>query len=172
MVAFDGYTGPPFHTDEGAELLDRQGNLVVPILQVRQDFNLKNKFCSRFQFPLVVAYAITVHKSQGVTLPRVVCDISEKDFTTGLSYVAISRVSTLNGLMFDAPFDRSCVFRAKATNAMQARLTDVEERKKSMLTEPLYRPENAPDGSSGFSDDDHESYNIYDVSSDEDGGNG
>ncbi|EAQ89410.1 hypothetical protein CHGG_06029 [Chaetomium globosum CBS 148.51] len=90
MVALDKYTGPPYYTRD-VELQDGQGRLVVPILQVRQDFTLKNKTCSRTQFPLVVAYAITVHKSQGITLPKVVCDISEREFASGLSYVAVSR---------------------------------------------------------------------------------
>ncbi len=75
---------------------------------------MKGKTCSRTQFPLVVSYAITVHKSQGVTLPQVVCDISEREFASGLSYVAISRASRLDGLMFDVPFDRDRVYRVPA----------------------------------------------------------
>ena len=154
MVAFKTYTGPPFQTDAGTDLQDGEGTLVVPILQVRQDFSLNNESCSRTQFPLMVSYAITVHKSQGITLPKVVCDISEREFTTGLSYVAISRVSTLNGLLFDAPFDRSRVFREAPTKAMQARLKDYDERRKGVLTEPLYHPRNASDDSDSHNNDD------------------
>ncbi|KAG5972380.1 hypothetical protein E4U58_006660 [Claviceps cyperi] len=54
---------------------------------------------TRTQFPLTVAYAITVHKSQGTTLDRAVVDVSAKDFSPGLSYVAVSRVKTLDGIM-------------------------------------------------------------------------
>ena len=43
-------------------------------------------------FSVVLAYAITVHKSQGLTLDKVVLDISAKDHSLGLTYVAISRV--------------------------------------------------------------------------------
>ncbi|OXV10490.1 hypothetical protein Egran_01749, partial [Elaphomyces granulatus] len=71
MVAFDKYDGPPYVVD-GSELRDVKGRLVVPILRVQQDFNLKGNTCSRMQFPLVISYAITVHMSQSVTLSQVV----------------------------------------------------------------------------------------------------
>jgi len=72
---------------------------------------------SREQFPLVVSYAITVHKSQDVTLDKVVCDISGAEFASGLRYVAVSRVSKLQGLMFDVPFDRGRVCRDPPSRA-------------------------------------------------------
>ncbi|EAQ91836.1 hypothetical protein CHGG_00071 [Chaetomium globosum CBS 148.51] len=61
------------------------------------DFMVGADSCSREQFPLLVSYAITVHKSQGITLDKVVCDISAPEFASGLSYVAVSRVKTLGG---------------------------------------------------------------------------
>jgi len=74
MVDFDKYDGPPYvasYVADGSELRDMKGRLVVPILRVlrvQQDFNLKDNTCNRMQFPLVASYAITVHKSQSVTL--------------------------------------------------------------------------------------------------------
>lgn len=49
------------------------------------------------QFPVVLAYAITIHKSQGMTYKRVACDITTC-FTSGQAYVALSRCSSLEGL--------------------------------------------------------------------------
>ena len=78
--------------------------------------------CSRRQFPLTLAYYITIHKSQGATLEKAVLDISQRDFQSGLTYVAASRVKSLQGLMFDVPFsldqlrvkrDMTGIFRAK-----------------------------------------------------------
>lgn len=52
---------------------------------------------SRTQYPLKVAYALTVHKSQGSTLDRAVIDISEA-FAEGQVYVGLSRVRDLKSL--------------------------------------------------------------------------
>jgi ATP-dependent exoDNAse (exonuclease V) alpha subunit len=106
------------------EELRRGEDLVVPILRVRQEFTVGANSCYREQFPLLVSYAITVHKSQGITLDKVVCDISAPEFASGLSYVAVSRVKTLGGLVFENPFDRNRVYRETPTKAMNLKLLD------------------------------------------------
>ena len=52
-----------------------------------------------------LAYAITVYKSQGLTLPKVVLDLSQTEHCLGLLYVAISQVKLLDRLLFKGPFD-------------------------------------------------------------------
>ncbi|EAQ88621.1 hypothetical protein CHGG_05240 [Chaetomium globosum CBS 148.51] len=132
MVPFDDYDGPAFTMPNGEPL--RSGEkLVVPILRVRQDFMVGANSCSRKQFPLWVSYAITVHKSQGITLDKVVCDISAPEFASGLSYVAVSRVKTLGGLMFKRPFDRSRIYRETPSRAMGLKLSDHATRQLQAL---------------------------------------
>jgi ATP-dependent exoDNAse (exonuclease V) alpha subunit len=135
MVAFDSYTGPPFLTPDGEELRDGS-KLVVPILRVRQEFTLGASTGYREQFPLLVCYAITVHKSQGVTLDKAVYDISAPEFASGLSYVAVSRVKTLDGLMFESPFDRSRIYREVPVQSMQLKILDYDTRMLQLLDPP------------------------------------
>jgi ATP-dependent exoDNAse (exonuclease V) alpha subunit len=61
--------------------------------------------CSRTQFPLRLAYAITVHKCQGMSLSAAVINMGQKEHCLGLSYVAVSRVRTIGGIVFEKPFD-------------------------------------------------------------------
>lgn len=82
-------------------------------------------------FPVVLAYAITIHKSQGLTLKRIVMDISKRDFQTGLIYVGISRVKELRGIMFDRYFDISR-FIENPNDIRQLRIEDQIRRSKAI----------------------------------------
>lgn len=55
---------------------------------------------SRTQIPLTAAWAMTVHKAQGMTLSRVIVDLRDS-FEPGQAYVALSRAETLQGLKVD-----------------------------------------------------------------------
>ena len=91
-VLFDHYSGPTL--SDGT----------VPITPLRRSWSLSGGSCSRLQLPLKLAWAVTIHKSQGLTLDKVVVDIGKKEFCAGLTFVAISRVRRMTDLLLNPPF--------------------------------------------------------------------
>ena len=103
---------PDNYAENGPCQRTSDGQPMIPIIPVRREWEVGSVTYSREIFPVVLAYAITVHKSQGLTLDKVVLDISTKDHSLGLTYVAISRVRTVQGLMFEKPFHISRFLQA------------------------------------------------------------
>lgn len=79
------------------------------------------------QYPLRLAWAITVHKSQGLSFDRAIIDIAQS-FAGGQAYVALSRLRTAEGLVLSSRFPRQQV-------AVPDRLAHFEKSKRQLPSE-------------------------------------
>ena len=77
------------------------------------------------QFPLRVAWAITIHKSQGLTFDRVTIDAGAA-FAFGQVYVALSRCRTLEGISLDTPISYSAICSDMHVSDFNARIPEIQ----------------------------------------------
>ena len=77
---------------------DNHDNVINVERDLRKIQIYSNAFLYRKQFPLTIAYAMTIHKSQGLSLKCVLADLGKSVFSPGMSYVCLSRVTSLDGL--------------------------------------------------------------------------
>ena len=114
MVRFDNYSGPTL------------ADGTIPITPLRRTWSNAGAQSSRLQLPLKLAWAVTIHKSQGLTLDKVMIDIGRKEFCAGLTYVACSRVRRLKDLLFISPFPYERLSNISKSKRLQERLCEDE----------------------------------------------
>ena len=78
--------------------------------------------------PLMLGYSMTIHKSQGVTMPRIMINLGPREFACGLTYTAVSRVRSLKDLAF-YPFPNFArIDRLKMHNNFKLLRVDIAKR--------------------------------------------
>ena len=83
MIKFDLYLGPTFKNTD-----------LVPIVPISSVSSSGDNH-ERQQIPMKLSLAITIHKSQGLTIPKAIVDLGPIERVAGLAYVAVSRVRRL-----------------------------------------------------------------------------
>ena len=110
FVEFDRYNGPNV-------------NGCVPIVPHQSQWHDRKGFRMRRQIPLNLAWAVTVHKAQGLTLDKAIVNIGYKEFSAGLTYVSLSRTRALADLLLQ-PFDFQRIRNLHDNKAVQDRINE------------------------------------------------
>jgi len=90
--------------------------------KIRYDYDerhdrILSKIVATFkQFPLKLAYALTIHKSQGQTFDNITIDFGSGAFAHGQAYVALSRCTSLEGLKLSRPLRKTDIIIDKRIN--------------------------------------------------------
>lgn len=92
------------------------------------------------QYPIKLAWAMTIHKSQGLTFNRVVIDMEGGAFSCGQTYVALSRCTTLEGITLKNPITRRDIFVNPAVIEFSKHFNDamlISEAKRDYMVRSL-----------------------------------
>ncbi len=88
------------------------------------------------QFPLKLAWAITIHKSQGLTFEKAVID-AQSSFAHGQVYVALSRCKTIEGMVLSSPISNSGVATDNAVLSFDAKAEENPPNEEQLLADKI-----------------------------------
>ena len=94
IATFKDYKGPAFIADMPKS---------VPIVPYRREWFSNKIHCSRTMLPIILGYALSIHKLQGATCERVILNPGKKEFASGLMLVGATRTKKFENLAF-SPF--------------------------------------------------------------------
>lgn len=101
------------------------------------DKNIKTEVLGSFeQYPIRLAWAVTIHKSQGLTFDRVIIDAG-KSFASGQVYVALSRCRTLDGIVLKSEIPQKAIYKDPRIEDFQT-ATDATDILKELLEQEKY----------------------------------
>ena len=110
------------------ERVERESWENINYLYDEKEKKVVEEVIGRFsQFPLKAAWALTIHKSQGLTFSNVSIDMGGGAFTPGQTYVALSRCRTLEGIRFINPLKRYDIIVSRGAKDFSSKFNNIRE---------------------------------------------
>ena len=131
VVEFPQYVGPVFYSDP-------QRRTWVPILP-RSRHADGDENVTRIQFPLVLGWALTPWKAQGMTLDKAVVHLGAKAGRPGVAFVALSRVRHPDDLLLDDDFPSMAVIQRQRHTVSYVRRQQWERRMRVKFSRTIRR---------------------------------
>jgi len=94
----------------------------------------RQKIGSFTQYPIKLAWGITIHKSQGQTFDNVIINMGRKAFAAGQTYVALSRCTSFNGIILKRPIQSEDIFVDKRITRFLEAQKQYRAGKNSLIT--------------------------------------
>ena len=107
------------------------------VYKLDDEKNIQEEVLGSFeQYPIRLAWAVTIHKSQGLTFDRLIIDAG-KSFASGQVYVALSRCRTLEGIILKSKITPNVIFSDQRVGTFQDE-TNANERMEEILQAEKY----------------------------------
>jgi ATP-dependent DNA helicase PIF1 len=124
--------------DERISVKFRSGT-VVDIIPQGYEYEDDKVQVVRYQFPLILAWANTFHKNQGITLDYAILDLGTSLFGPGMGYVGLSRCRTLQGILLVniipekiKPHNKALAYEKElVNNSIHLKPVEIKEQKES-----------------------------------------
>ena len=116
VVDFPKYAGPAFYSEP-------ERRTWVPILMREKDDGTKESVVRR-QFPLILGWAMTPWKAQGMTLDRAIVRLTRAAASPGVAFVALSRVRHPDHLMLEDSFPEMSTIMSRVRRNLSRRDSD------------------------------------------------
>ncbi len=126
VVHFDKYCGPQFFQSN-----ERKNWIPINPLTIYSEIAGGN----RTQYPLRLAYSMTITRSQGQTLGKGVIDLGPKERTLGIAFVALSRFKNINDFLI-MPFSYDRLSKIKDSKCLKPRIEE-ENRLKYLIIKTI-----------------------------------
>lgn len=127
---YDGITVTDENGDEISVPLEKWENIQYEIDKETKEITpvVEGTFT---QYPLRAAWAVTIHKSQGLTFDHVIIDAASA-FSFGQVYVALSRCRTLGGIVLSSPISQSCLYNNSDVSGFHDEFMPVSEMERGL----------------------------------------
>jgi len=133
MGIVNGTRGVVIEVKSRSVIIKKVNNVILEI-KYHKSTNAEDSNISVMYIPLKLAYALSIHKSQGMTLDAIEIDIGSKIFAAGQAYTALSRAQTLESVKVKSISKKSFIINPDVLEFYQKIEEDIKSKNDKFIT--------------------------------------